>query len=340
MLKSRSGRAFCRLLAVLALVLVPAEGTGEQQKVEIRFTASDYVATERGAGAVVSVALDQQKCERRISFGAPAYVATEGNNVAQVSITLDRAAADDLLIPLVTKPARGNFSAPERVSLAKDERTAIAFVLASADDNFANEAVELSFGDLPARVCKGAQKTTTVALVDALGTACIDSGKAWCTAFGMGMTFDNAVEYKTSTDDRLALAFDNNRRPVGLGGFLFPDVLGRLSWFVAAGIGGGAEKVDERLTIGLAFRLTDYLQLALGGGFRRVRTPRPDFVRATNEHFFKAGLLDDETRFDNFDPKKNDADGNRLFTGDDPLVDSTDLVYFVGLVVPVGLFGQ
>ena len=147
-----------------ATVTATADNNFDNETVELSFGTLPNRVTA-GTQATTTVTLTDAGVSA--SFGAPTYVATEGGASIQVSITLAEAADRALTIPLLANPASGNFTAATSVSFSTGDRSATAAVTATADDNFANETVVLSFGTLPTPVTPGTRTSTTVHLLDA-----------------------------------------------------------------------------------------------------------------------------------------------------------------------------
>ena len=162
----------------------------------------------------------------------------------------------------------------------------------------------------------------------------LDPKKLWCVALGIGVTFRNAVDYEVR-EGIVELRHDDSEHPAELAGVVvFRRLLEKvpISPFVTVQFKSWDGPPVDGATAGLTFDLAAHLSLAAGFGIRRVKKPRPGFVRAADTAL-DGSLRDDDTRFDGFDPKKIDYAGN-------PLVGSTDKVWFVGVVVPVHLFGR
>ena len=123
---------------------------------------------EQSATAVVTLEDDGQAA-LTVAFGAAEYMATEGGDAATVTVSLSAAADRDITIPITATPATGSeasYEAPMEVMIASGAMSADIMVTASHDEDTEDGSVTLGLGDLPAHVSAGDQATTMVTLTD------------------------------------------------------------------------------------------------------------------------------------------------------------------------------
>ena len=110
----------------------------------------------------------------RVEFGAPAYTAVEGGAGAAVTVALNEAAIRTVAVPIeITAAALTETTDYEvsglgngAVTFAVGESSRTVTVTALVDADSADELVELALGTLPAGVTGGATATTEVTLSD------------------------------------------------------------------------------------------------------------------------------------------------------------------------------
>ena len=110
----------------------------------------------------------------RVDFGAPAYSAVEGGAGAAVTVTLNEAAVRVVTVPIEVGAAALTEATDYEVSglsnnavtFAVGDSSKTVTVTALVDADSADELVDLTLGTLPAGVTKGATATTEVTLSD------------------------------------------------------------------------------------------------------------------------------------------------------------------------------
>ena len=105
-----------------------------------------------------------------VGFAVGSYTATEGGLGAEVTVQLGAAAAETVVIPVALTAGAGTEAddyapASARLTFAAGETSMVLTVLASEDEDSAEETVELSFVNLPLGVTT-ATATATVTLAD------------------------------------------------------------------------------------------------------------------------------------------------------------------------------
>ena len=139
--------------------------TGDTRyEVQVRARSADGTSpwSESGVGATAAATA---------GFGSESYTATEAGNGVPVTVMLNPAALEALAIPITVRPAAlteaSDYSVSARaLTFAVGESTRTLTVTALADDDSADEAVELGFGQLPPGVVAGAAVTAAVTLSD------------------------------------------------------------------------------------------------------------------------------------------------------------------------------
>ena len=123
---------------------------------------------EQSATALVTLE-DDGLAALTVAFGAAEYMATEGGDAATVTVSLSAAADRNITIPITATAAEGSedsYEAPMEVMIASGAMSADIMVMASFDEDTEDDSVTLGLGDLPAHVTAGDQATTMVTLTD------------------------------------------------------------------------------------------------------------------------------------------------------------------------------
>ena len=132
-------------------------------EVQVRATSADGTGpwSEAGVGDAITAA---------VGYGAERYTAVEGGAAAAVTVSLSAAAMTELTIPITesaTGTEAGDYTlSAQELTFAVGVITRTLTVTANDDDDSADEAVELGFGELPAGVITDTPATTIVALSD------------------------------------------------------------------------------------------------------------------------------------------------------------------------------
>ena len=119
-----------------------------------------------GSQATTTVTLVDNDQATSVTFGASSYTAAENGAGAEVTVSLNKTAEHEVMVPLVTYPASGDFTAPAEVVFPVDVQVATIMVMAKEDADRDDETVRLEFGTLPEVVRAGRLTTTMVTLVD------------------------------------------------------------------------------------------------------------------------------------------------------------------------------
>ena len=197
---------------------------------------------------------------------------------------------------------------------------------------------------------------------------------------GFSLRHDDVADFMTVTDDATALFIENDSRmrAAAIVGVLFKLTetdgflgLGEsrekrpLDLLVSLEFAQGTQRTLDGFLFGVGFGINKYVELAIGYSLRRGKELSPGFQRAAaglvtqlkdvtdNDgnlmypEFSRYELnstgdsLKDDKQFDGF-PLIDPRDNMRIFGGGNPVVDSFNSTFHVGIVIPVdfkGLFG-
>ena len=164
-----------------------------------------------GSPATTTVSItDNDQLALTVSFGAATYSVTEGSTVS-IALNLDQAADREVVVPLTTNPASGDFSlASQSVTFASGESAASVVLTASEDDDTDDESVSIAFGTLPADVSSGSQATTTVSITDNDQLALTVSFGAATYSVTEGATVSIALNLDQAADREVVVPLTTN----------------------------------------------------------------------------------------------------------------------------------
>ena len=156
------------------VILAQQDADADDETLVLGFgTLPDDLSLGATASAEVTI-VDDESTVTRVSFQAPSVTADEGGGAVAVTVSLARQASAGVTVPITVTPTGTTASADYTVSgltegaltIAAGRSSAAFTFTANEDGDATDEAVELTFGTLPAGTGAGVQASSRVVLRD------------------------------------------------------------------------------------------------------------------------------------------------------------------------------